>query len=90
MVSPFEDHSAVAMCIFAYCENKDAEPILFVGECEGKIVEPRGETSFGWDPIFEPSDYSMTFAELDKEVKNKISHRAKAVAKLKEFLKTKE
>lgn len=78
------------MCIFAYCENKDSEPILFIGKTDGKIVEPRGSRDFGWDPVFEPEGYELTFAELDKSVKNEISHRAKAVAKLKEFLKTRE
>ena len=89
MASAFEDHSATAMCIFGYCENKDSEPILFVGKCEGKIVEPKGSRDFGWDPVFQPVDYELTFAELDKDIKNKISHRSKAIEKLKEFLNSK-
>ena len=90
MVSPFDDHSATAMCIFAFCEHKDAEPILFVGKCEGKIVEPRGSRDFGWDCVFEPSGYELTFGELDKSIKNEISHRSRSIAKLKEFLRTRE
>ena len=78
------------MCIFAYCEETDSEPILFIGKNNGKIVEPRGDTSFGWDPIFQPEGYDFTYAELDKSVKNEISHRAKAIEKLKEFLNTKK
>jgi inosine triphosphate pyrophosphatase len=86
MVKSFEDHSAYAQCIYAYCENKDSEPVLFVGQCEGEIVEPRGENQFGWDPIFQPKGYTETFAEMDVEEKNKISHRSKALAKFKDFL----
>ena len=52
MISGFEDKTAYAQCIFAYQENQDAEPILFIGRCEGEIVYPRGENLFGWDPIF--------------------------------------
>ena len=89
-ISAFEDKTAYAQCIFAYCEDKDSEPTLFVGKCDGKIVEPRGSLDFGWDPVFEPEGYELTFAELDKDIKNKISHRARSVAKLKEFLGTKE
>ena len=52
MVSGFEDKTAYAQCIFAYCENEHSEPKLFVGKCDGTIVPPRGENMFGWDPIF--------------------------------------
>mmetsp|Transcript_10056 Transcript_10056/g.11315 ORF Transcript_10056/g.11315 Transcript_10056/m.11315 type:complete len:91 (-) Transcript_10056:44-316(-) len=90
MVSGFEDHTGYAQCIFAYCENKDAEPVLFIGQCKGKIVEPRGSRDFGWDPVFEPEGYELTFAEMDKSIKNEISHRARAIAKLKEFLRTQD
>jgi inosine triphosphate pyrophosphatase len=51
------------------------EPEVFVGRTEGRIVPARGPASFGWDPIFEPAGYSETYAELDKGVKNTISHR---------------
>jgi XTP/dITP diphosphohydrolase len=57
--------------------------------CEGSIgKEPRGDSGFGYDPIFVPSGYSQTFGELPEEVKNQISHRAKAVALMREFLLT--
>jgi XTP/dITP diphosphohydrolase len=52
--------------------------------CEGKILfEPRGQNGFGYDPLFVPDGFTQTFAELGDEVKNKLSHRAKALEKLK-------
>lgn len=61
---------------------------LFEGVINGKIrLAPTGENGFGYDPIFEPNGYTQTFAEMDLELKNKISHRALAMKKLIEFLK---
>lgn len=60
----------------------------FEGIAEGQILTARkGEGGFGYDPIFLPDGYDKTFAELDKDEKNKISHRGKAVRKLIAFLK---
>ena len=50
--------------------------------------EKHGDGGFGYDPIFVPEGYDKTFAELGNEIKNTISHRARAVAKLDEFLKS--
>ena len=62
---------------------------LFDGVCEGRIIfEPRGKNGFGYDPVFVPVGYEQTFAELGDEVKNRISHRAQAMQKLKAFLRT--
>ena len=62
---------------------------LFEGIAEGEIIrERRGGEGFGYDPIFMPQGYDKTFAELGLDVKNKISHRAKAVERLAEYLKT--
>ena len=60
-----------------WCLSADpqTEPIVFVGRTPGQIVEPRGKTTFGWDPVFLPDGYDQTYAELDKSVKNTISHR---------------
>jgi XTP/dITP diphosphohydrolase len=61
----------------------------FEGVVEGKIAEqPRGSRGFGYDPIFIPNGFEQTFAELPEDVKNKISHRAKAIRKLQAKLPT--
>ena len=61
---------------------------LFSGTVEGEIIsERRGGEGFGYDPIFQPTGYDKTFAELGHDIKNKISHRANAVAKLAAQLK---
>lgn len=60
----------------------------FEGKINGKIAyEPRGDAGFGYDPIFIPECYNISFAEIGAEVKNTISHRALAVGKLTEYLK---
>lgn len=60
---------------------------LFKGSCSGQIIsERRGEKGFGYDPVFKPSGYEKTFAELDADEKNRISHRGVAVRKLVQFL----
>ena len=65
------------------------EKQLFEGIVRGTIIEERrGKGGFGYDPIFVPEGYDRTFAELGSEVKNNISHRAKAVRQLAEYLLT--
>ena len=61
----------------------------FTGICKGTILtEKRGNKGFGYDPIFQPEGYDLTFAEIDLELKNQIGHRGKAVQQLVNFLKT--
>ncbi|EZA50486.1 hypothetical protein DMN91_009624 [Ooceraea biroi] len=86
MLAGWEDKSAEAVCTFAYCPGEDnADVLLFQGRTQGTIVSPRGPRDFGWDPCFQPLDYDKTYAELPKEEKNKISHRSKALEKLKDY-----
>lgn len=67
----------------------DGKQYLFEGVIKGEIIkEKRGNSGFGYDPIFVPEGYSQTFAELGNDIKNKISHRALAVNKLCDFLRT--
>lgn len=86
MLVGFEDHSAYAQCTFAYTPGPEVEPVVFVGRTEGKIVEARGPTAFGWDPIFQPDGFDETYAEMDSAVKNTISHRYRALDALRSHL----
>lgn len=64
------------------------QPVCFDGIVEGEITtEKRGTEGFGYDPVFAPLPYGKTFAEFGVEQKNKISHRARAVAQLNDYLK---
>ncbi|EYC25866.1 hypothetical protein Y032_0011g1433 [Ancylostoma ceylanicum] len=85
MLAGFDDKSAYAQCIFAYTEGKGQPVHIFKGRCPGHIVYPRGPPDFGWDPCFQPEGFLETFAEMKKETKNKISHRAKALELVKKF-----
>lgn len=67
----------------------DGKEYLFEGVVKGEIIkEKRGDSGFGYDPVFVPEGYNQTFAELGNDIKNKISHRALAVQKLCEFLRS--
>lgn len=59
------------------------------GICEGTIISsPRGHGGFGYDPLFVPDGFNETFAELPEDIKNRISHRARALLKTREYLNT--
>jgi XTP/dITP diphosphohydrolase len=75
-------------CVLAIA--RDGEILAtFEGVVEGKIADrPRGSHGFGYDPIFIPNGSEQTFAELPEEVKNNMSHRAKAIRKLQARLPT--
>ena len=72
----------------AVCLNIDDKQYIFEGICKGEILqEKQGEKGFGYDPIFKPEGYNVSFAEMTPEEKNKISHRGIAIQKLVHFLK---
>lgn len=67
----------------------DGKEYLFKGTVEGEITHARsGIEGFGYDPIFKPDGYDITFAEMSMEEKNKISHRAKAIHEMISFLRS--
>lgn len=72
------------------CLLLNGEKYLFEGRVDGIITETRhGENGFGYDPIFLPDGFTQTFAEMDADTKNHISHRGRAMQKLIAFLKNK-
>jgi len=97
---PLEKRTARFRCVIAVtpvveeprnssnvCLSNEAElrTQLFDGTCEGQIaLEPSGKGGFGYDPLFIPNGFTESFAELGEEVKNRLSHRAKALEKLRE------
>ncbi len=87
---PTGERQARFTCAMAFVSPEGEEEIV-VGNCPGEIArQPQGKTGFGYDPLFVPEGYSQSFAQLGAEVKNKISHRAKALQKMKRVLKQKD
>ena len=75
--------------IIAYIDG-NAQEHIFEGEIKGKIIENMaGTNGFGYDPIFVPEGYDKTFAELSSEIKNTISHRARAMEKFLSYINNK-
>lgn len=85
LTEKYDNFGAQAKCYIGHI-SEQGEVSYFEGAVSGRVVSPRGESSFGWDPIFQPDGYELTFAEMGTEEKNKISHRKKALIKLKEAL----
>ena len=71
----------------AICLNLNKQQFLFEGICKGEILtEKHGKHGFGYDPIFKPKGFDISFAKMTSEEKNTISHRGIAIQKLVEFL----
>lgn len=85
MMGPAENRKARFRTVIALI--LDGREYMFEGTVNGRIIkEKRGTGGFGYDPVFVPDGYNLTFAEMSLAEKNKISHRARAFEKLKEFL----
>lgn len=83
---PLEDRRGSFLTVITLV-TEDKEVFTVKGECKGHIIfEPKGSNGFGYDPLFVPDRYDKTFGELDSEVKNKISHRAKALEEMRKLL----
>jgi len=89
---PPEKCTARFRCVIALApvesvtSNPQLATSIFDGKCEGRIQSSAsGQGGFGYDPLFVPSGFTQSFAELGEDVKNKLSHRAHAVAKLKNY-----
>lgn len=83
-----ENRNAKYVCAIVIA-NGGKEKFFAEESCDGVIIdEPKGKNGFGYDPYFYDENYKMTFAELDPEIKNKISHRAKALKKIESLVKS--
>jgi XTP/dITP diphosphohydrolase len=83
-VMPAQKETASPVC---YSDELELATETFEGSCEGRIeLSPRGQGGFGYDPLFTPTGFNQTFSELGEAVKNQLSHRAKALNKLKQRL----
>jgi XTP/dITP diphosphohydrolase len=84
---PDSGRSARFVCALALVAP-DGDEKLFRGVCEGRITrEPRGSSGFGYDPIFYFEEAGCTFAEMDRESKNRVSHRGRALRQFADFLR---
>ena len=86
-LSPFENRSARFRCVVALI--LDGKELLFQGAIQGQILlEGQGTHGFGYDPLFLPLGYAHSFACMSSEQKNTISHRARALQQMQQFLQT--
>jgi XTP/dITP diphosphohydrolase len=82
---PPRRRNAQFRCVIAFVTENGEHTVE--GVTEGVIIEaPRGSRGFGYDPIFQPKGYQQTYAEMPSGLKNKISHRAKALQRVKSLL----
>lgn len=87
MLEGFPDKKCSAVCTIGFAE-KPGFVRLFHGKTNGTLVLPRGYNGFGWDRCFLPEGFTETYAEMLPDTKNLISHRYKAVLKLKSYFES--
>ena len=79
MLGDNPDRRAYFVSVLCLCEN-NAPAQFFRGEAHGRLIwPPRGARGFGYDPMFVPDGFDQTFAQMDQDLKNRISHRSKAI-----------
>ena len=84
---PAERRQAQFRCVL-FAVGPDGEERDFEGVCAGRLLSaPRGGAGFGYDPLFVPDGYTHSFAELGDDIKNQISHRARAWAAMAEWIR---
>jgi non-canonical purine NTP pyrophosphatase (RdgB/HAM1 family) len=85
MMSNETNRKATAKLFVGLHDGKNAH--IFTGEVKGNIArEIRGDNGFGWDKVFIPDDYTQTFAQMQPALKDSMSHRGRALKKVKEYL----
>ena len=91
LLSKIEDvhasmRDATFVCVMAIVEPSGRVMLVAKGRCKGTLaMAPAGDSGFGYDPIFIPDGYDVTFGELASDIKNRISHRALALAGIREY-----
>lgn len=82
------DRRARFVCVIALAAPGEESVRTFAGECRGHIAHaPRGEGGFGYDPVFVPEGHTRTFGELPAEAKQTLSHRARAAAGVRDYIR---
>jgi XTP/dITP diphosphohydrolase len=85
---PPRRRAAQFRCVVAFVSDERRYHCV-EGKCRGVILEsPRGSNGFGYDPVFLPDGYTQSFGEMDLKIKNTLSHRARALVALKEYLRS--
>jgi ribokinase/non-canonical purine NTP pyrophosphatase (RdgB/HAM1 family) len=87
MLHGFDDKTAFAQTIVAFCASPSSPVEIFDGRTDGRIVRPRGSLEYGWDPVFEPAEgNNKTYAEMSSAEKNAVSQRGRSFKKFRKYL----